>query len=281
MEICIFSSTNELNKAATDFISKAVTQKPEVVLGLATGSTPLGIYQELAKRYLEGRISFHRCSCFNLDEYIGLPQNHPQSYAYYMWTHFYQHVDVPAEQRYIPHLTRKEALSYMKENIEPLNESTDEASTHTLDALLLSQAQIECNRYDALLNEKGPIDIQLLGLGHNGHIGFNEPGEALYSQTHVVQLHQQTRQANARFFSSIQEVPSHAITMGLGAIMKSKVILLVVSGSSKADMIKRALKGPITTQVPASLLQTHPNLIVMLDQEAGEELMKNDNIKAD
>ena len=169
---------------------------------------------------------------------VGIPKDHPESYHSYMKRHLFDHVDLQPENTHIP-----------------------DGNAPDLEA--------ECARYDQLLEKVGRIDLQLLGIGHNGHIGFNEPGGALCGGTHVVRLREETRQANARFFNSVDEVPTHALTMGVGAILKAKTILLVVRGADKAEIVHRALTGPITTECPASLLQTHAHVVVLLDSESG------------
>lgn len=238
MNVHVFDSNEKLNEAGAGILIGTVQTKPRAVLGLATGSTPIGIYEEVVKEYKRGLVSFKKASTYNLDEYVGLPAGHPESYLVYMKHHLFDHIDLPPESAHIPDGTAEDPLE-------------------------------ECKRYDAMLADAGHIDLQLLGLGHNGHIGFNEPDHALSSATHVVKLREQTRIANARFFGSLEEVPTHAITMGVGAILKAKTILLVVRGADKAEIVHRALTGPIATEVPASLLQTHPSLVVLLDSEAG------------
>nr|WP_275983819.1 glucosamine-6-phosphate deaminase [Paenibacillus hamazuiensis] len=233
-----FDSTEKLNEAGAGIITGLIQTNRRAVLGLATGGTPVGIYGEVVASYRRGLVSFKEVTTFNLDEYVGLPEEHPESYHSYMEQHLLRHIDLPREQAHIPN-----------GNAADLQE--------------------ECRRYDALLDKAGQIDLQLLGLGHNGHIGFNEPDHALISGAHVVTLREETRQANARFFPSLADVPTQAITMGVGTILKAKMILLVVRGADKAEIVHRALTGPITTDCPASLLQTHPHLVVLLDNEAG------------
>jgi glucosamine-6-phosphate deaminase len=238
VQVRIFQDNSQLNEFAADLICDLVKNRPASVLGLATGSTPLGIYQQLVQCYAAGNISFREVTTFNLDEYVGLPEHHPESYHTYMQKHLFRHVDLQPERCHIPN-----------------GNANDLAA--------------ECERYNALLEQAGRIDLQILGLGHNGHIGFNEPDHALLSGTHVVRLREETRLANARFFASLDEVPTHALTMGIGSILKAKSILLVVRGADKADIVYRALMGPIATECPASLLQTHADLHVLLDAEAG------------
>ncbi|MBO9596962.1 MAG: glucosamine-6-phosphate deaminase [Cohnella sp.] len=241
MNILTFDSDVKLNEAAAGIMIGTVQTTPRAVLGLATGGTPVGIYGEVVKEYKRGMISFRNAVSFNLDEYVNIPADHPESYHSYMNQHLFSHIDLPASQRHIPD-----------------GNAADPES--------------ECRRYDSLIEQAGQIDLQLLGLGHNGHIGFNEPAHALIRGTHVVDLAEETREANARFFDSIDEVPKQALTMGVGTILKAKKILLVVKGADKADIVARALQGPITTDCPASLLQTHPNLIVLLDAPAASKL---------
>jgi glucosamine-6-phosphate deaminase len=238
MNIRIFPTNGLLNTAAAGMIAHLLHAKPAAVLGLATGATPVGIYEELVKLYVNQHIRFRDATSFNLDEYVGLPETHEQSYHAYMQQHLFAHIDLPAERAHIPN-----------------GNAADLAQ--------------ECLRYNALLEKAQHIDLQILGLGHNGHIGFNEPDHALVGGTHIVKLREETRLANARYFHSLDEVPTHAITMGIGAILKAKSILLVVRGTEKSQIVHEALTGPITTENPASLLQTHPNLVVMLDAEAG------------
>lgn len=238
MNVLTFKTNQALNEAGAGIIIGMIQTNPRAVLGMATGSTPIGIYEELVKAHRNGLVSFKQATSFNLDEYAGLPADHPESYISYMKKHLFDLVDLPTEQAHIPDGTAPDL-------------------------------EAECRRYDRLLEQAKQIDLQILGIGHNGHIGFNEPDHALNSGTHVVKLKDSTRQANARFFPSIDDVPTHALTMGVGTILKAKTILLVVRGADKAEIVHRALTGPITTEIPASLLQTHPNLVVLLDAEAG------------
>lgn len=242
MNLLTFQTNQQLNEAAEGIITSIVQTNPRAVLGLATGSTPIGIYEELVKTYQKEVVSFQSVTTFNLDEYVGIAEDHPESYHRYMRKHLFEHIDIPAEQAHIPN-----------GNAADLEQ--------------------ECIRYNRLLDAAKQIDLQILGLGHNGHIGFNEPDHSLISGTHVVKLKEETREANARFFPSIEEVPTHALTMGVGTILKAKTILLVVRGADKANIVHRALTGPITTDCPASLLQTHPHLVVLLDKEAGRQFL--------
>lgn len=241
MNILIYDTQEQANKVGASIIQNIVLAKPSAVLGLATGGTPVGIYKELVEANKQGLVSFKNVTTYNLDEYVGIDGDHDQSYRYYMNDHFFNHIDI------------------------------DKANTHVPNGKVDDLAA-ECARYDAEIVGAGQLDIQLLGIGHNGHIGFNEPEEHLSAGTHVVTLAQETRQANARYFNSMEEVPSQAITMGVATILKAKMLLLVVKGEDKADIVKQALQGPITTQCPASLLQLHPNLVVVLDKAAGSKL---------
>lgn len=238
MNILKFNTNEELNEAGAGIITGLVRTNPRAVLGLATGSTPIGIYEELVRVYRKGLISFKSVTTFNLDEYAGLPSDHPESYRSFMQRHLFDHIDLTSEQSHLP-----------DGNAPNLEE--------------------ECKRYDRQLEDAKQIDLQVLGIGHNGHIGFNEPDHALTSGTHIVKLRETTREANARFFASIDEVPTHALTMGVGTILKARTILLIARGADKAEIVHEALTGPIRTELPATLLQTHPNVVVLLDAEAG------------
>ena len=215
-------------------------RKPDAVLGLATGSTPLGLYARLAALYRAGELSFRRATSFNLDEYVGLPATHDQSYRYFMEHNLFSHVDLPAERTHVP------------------------SGLDVSDAALAG--------YDAAIEAAGGIDLQLLGLGGNGHIGFNEPGTPFGLGTHVVELTARTRQDNARFFASLDEVPTHAATMGVKTVMHARAILLLAFGSAKAEAVRAALTGPVTEEVPASVLQLHPDVTVFCDEEAAKLL---------
>lgn len=235
-----FDSRAELDFYAAQYFIDTITAKPTATLGLATGSTPIGIYEKMVERYRSGEVSFAQITTFNLDEYVGLQPENEQSYAYFMNHHLFGHIDLPADRAFLPNGMAPDLAA-------------------------------ECDRYDAMLAAQ-PIDVQLLGIGHNGHIGFNEPDRTLHGGTHVVGLKQETLEANARFFASMDDVPKQAITMGVGSILKAKTIMLVGKGADKAEIMKQALTGPITTDCPASLLQTHANVLVLLDREAGRYL---------
>ncbi|RAP75518.1 glucosamine-6-phosphate deaminase [Paenibacillus montanisoli] len=240
MELKCFDDISELDRYAAQIFADTLKTKPNATLGLATGSTPIGIYGKMIEMYNNGEVSFKDATTFNLDEYVGLSPEHEQSYAHFMKQHLFDHIDLPRRQSHLP-------------------------------SGMVSDLQAECSHYDRMLTEQ-PIDVQLLGLGHNGHIGFNEPDDELQGGTHIVELEEATRTANARFFDSITEVPTKAITMGVGSILKADSIVLVVKGADKAGIVKKALRGPITTECPASLLQTHKKVVVLVDREAGRLL---------
>ncbi len=237
MKIIQAADYQSMSRKAANIISAQVILFPKSVLGLATGSTPLGVYKQLIDWYRKGDLDFSQVTSVNLDEYCGLAENHPQSYHFYMKQNFFQHINILSKNTHIPNG-------------------------------LLKDVNTECNRYDKLISDLGGIDLQLLGLGHTGHIGFNEPDESFDKTTHQVTLKQKTIDANARFFDSESEVPKYAITMGIKAIMQAKKILLVVNGNDKAEILNRSLFGPITPSVPASILQLHPNVIVVADEQA-------------
>jgi glucosamine-6-phosphate deaminase len=235
MRIIKASNYNEMSRCAANIIAAQITLKPDSVLGLATGSTPIGTYKLLVESYQQGNLDFSKVKSVNLDEYCGLDGSHDQSYRYFMNTNLFNHVNI------------------------------DMANTNVPNGIATDLEQ-ECKRYDRLLEELGGVDLQLLGIGHNGHIGFNEPNEFFDKTTHVVDLKQSTIDANSRFFEKIGDVPRRAITMGIKSIMSARKILLV-AGADKKDIIERALFGPITPQVPASVLQFHNDLIVVVSEK--------------
>jgi glucosamine-6-phosphate deaminase len=237
MRIIIGTDYEEMSKQAANIIAGQLFLNPRSVLGLATGSTPLLTYRMLAERYQVEGLDFSMVTSFNLDEYVGLMENDPHSYRYYMFTNFFNLVNIKRQNVHIPNGTAPDLKA-------------------------------ECAVYDAAISKAGGIDLQLLGIGNNGHIGFNEPGISFEARTHVVQLDAETIQANSRFFNNTGAVPRYAISMGIKNIMRSRTIVLLASGSGKAEVVARALYGEITPAVPASILQLHPNLIVILDREA-------------
>lgn len=232
---------NEMSRMAANIISAQVIIKPASVLGLATGGTPLGTYKQLIEWYKKGDIDFSEVTSINLDEYIGLSNAHRQSYHYFMHENFFNHI-----------------------NINPNNIHLPDGTANDLEKA--------CIDYDALINDTGGIDLQLLGIGTDGHIGFNEPGPAFEPTTHVVSLTESTIKSNTRFFSSEENVPKKAITVGIRTIMQAKKILLIVNGNNKADILKEALYGCITPALPASILQLHPDFTVIGDEEAFSKL---------
>lgn len=240
MEVRVFKSYDELSKAAALEIIKQVKENPKSILGFATGSSPIGLYKELRKDFEENKTSYSQINSFNLDEYYGINRNHTQSYYNFMQENLFKYIDINQENINIPSGFTKE-----------VNE--------------------ECELYTHKL-EKNPIDIQILGIGGNGHIGFNEPGTPFDSNTHYVKLDDKTRKDNARFFSSIDEVPTHAVTMGIANILKAKKIILIATGNNKADAVYHMVKGTKDVQYPASALQDHPNVIVFIDDAAAIKL---------
>ena len=232
MRVIETKSYAELSRKAANLISAQVLSKPDSVLGLATGSTPIGTYKQLIEWYEKGDLDFSEVKSINLDEYVGLTGDHDQSYRYFMNTNLFNHVNIDKSKTNVP--------SGVAEDLEA-----------------------ECARYDALIESMGGIDLQLLGIGHNGHIGFNEPADSFVVPTHVVELGETTINANARFFSSADEVPKKAVTMGIKAIMQAKKVLLIANGKDKKDIVEKALYGPVTPEVPASILQLHPDLTVV------------------
>ena len=235
---------NEMSRKAANIISAQIIMKPDAVLGLATGSTPIGTYKQLIDWYNKGDLEFSDIRSVNLDEYKGLPADNDQSYAYFMRTNLFDHVNIKKENTYIPNG-------------------------------LETNEELECSRYNNIIRSLGGIDLQLLGIGNNGHIGFNEPGEAFEKETHCVKLTENTIQANARFFENIDDVPKYAYSTGIKNIMQAKSILLVASGATKADALYKALFGPITPSVPASILQLHNNVSIVADEEALSLVKKN------
>lgn len=232
MKVIYTKSYAELSEKAAELIAAQVQEKAESVLGLATGSTPIGTYDKLIEMNKAGKVDFSKVTSINLDEYVGLTGEHDQSYRYFMNDKLFNHVNINKENTNVPNGVAED-----------------------IDA--------ECKRYDALIEEKGGIDLQLLGIGHNGHIGFNEPCDIFEKNTHKVQLGESTIQANARFFGSMDEVPKEAVTMGIQAIMLAKKVLLIANGPDKKDIIEKAVNGPVTPQVPASILQFHPDVTVI------------------
>lgn len=237
MKIYKAKDYKDMSRKAANIISAQVIMKPNCVLGLATGSTPIGTYDQLVEWYNKGDLDFSEVTTVNLDEYKGLPRTNDQSYYYFMHQHLFDRVNIDPERTNVPN------------GMEP-------------------DAEKECGRYEELIRSLGGVDLQLLGLGHNGHIGFNEPGEAFEKETHCVDLTESTIEANKRFFASADDVPKQAYTMGIKTIMQAKKILIVVNGENKADIVERAFFGPVTPEVPASILQLHNDVTLVGDETA-------------
>ncbi|MGN8863037.1 glucosamine-6-phosphate deaminase [Dorea longicatena] len=237
MKIYKAKDYKDMSRKAANIISAQVIMKPNCVLGLATGSTPIGTYDQLVEWYNKGDLDFSEVTTVNLDEYKGLPRTNDQSYYYFMHQHLFDRVNIDPERSNVPN------------GMEP-------------------DAEKECGRYEELIRSLGGVDLQLLGLGHNGHIGFNEPGEAFEKETHCVELTESTIEANKRFFASADDVPKQAYTMGIKTIMQAKKILIVVNGENKADIVERAFFGPVTPEVPASILQLHNDVTLVGDEAA-------------
>lgn len=228
---------NDMSRKAANIISAQVIIKPNCVLGLATGSTPEGTYKQLVEWYKKGDLDFANVKAVNLDEYKGLSKDNDQSYAYFMKNHLFDHINIDINNTFIPNGLEEDS-------------------------------QKECDRYNKVIKSLGGVDLQLLGIGGNGHIGFNEPGEAFEKETHCVKLTEDTIKANSRFFSSLDLVPKYAYSMGIKNIMQAKSILLVASGKSKAEALYKAIYGEIVPSVPASILQLHNNVTIVADDEA-------------
>jgi glucosamine-6-phosphate deaminase len=244
MRIIIVKDYDELSKLAAEEIASLIKEKPNCVLGLATGSSPVGMYKELIQLNKEGRADFSKVTTINLDEYRGLAGENPQSYRYFMNTNLFNHINIDKNNTFVP------------------NGMTEDITK-------------ECRSYDERIQRLGGIDLQVLGIGNNGHIGFNEPSDYLNLGTHLTDLSKDTIDANSRFFETIEEVPTQAITMGLGGIMRAKKVLLLANGEKKADIIGKLVEGKISTSIPASILQVHSNVLIIVDEAAGAHLKKN------
>lgn len=237
MKIYKTKTYKDMSRKAANILFAQVILKPDCVLGLATGSTPIGTYDQLVEWYEKGDLDFSEVKTVNLDEYRGLTRTDDQSYYYFMHSHLFDRV-----------------------NIRPENTNVPDGMAENPDA--------ECARYEALIQSMGGVDIQLLGIGHNGHIGFNEPGESFAKETHCVNLTERTIEANKRFFATADDVPKQAISMGIKTIMRARKILLIASGEDKADIMAQALLGPVVPEVPASILQMHDDVVVVADEAA-------------
>ncbi len=241
MEVKISSTYEQLSRQAAEFVAELLNAKPNAVLGLATGSSPLGLYRELVRMHREEGLDFSQVTTFNLDEYVGLPAEHSQSYHYFMYENLFKHINVPKARIHIPSGTTKNYRAF-------------------------------CQWYEDRIKECGGIDMQVLGIGSDGHIAFNEPTSSLASRTRLKTLARQTIEDNARFFDSTEEVPIYAITMGVGTILEARHLLLVANGESKADAVAKMIEGPVTSMVTASALQLHPHAKVFIDSAAASKL---------
>lgn len=236
MQVVVVDNYKEMSQMAAELFRERMKEKPNLVLGLATGSTPVGTYRQLIEMHQAGTVSFKQATAFNLDEYCGLDGSHEQSYAFFMEENLFQSIDIEKSRTFIPNG-------------------------------MASDIQAECARYDAMIEAHGGVDLQLLGIGGNGHIGFNEPDASLSAGTHEVVLDASTIMANSRFFKALDEVPKKALTMGMGSILKAKEILLLAAGANKAEAVQGLLSGKITTDNPASFLQLHPKVTVIIDRD--------------
>jgi glucosamine-6-phosphate deaminase len=245
VKVIIQRDYGQMSRAAAQIVVEVLNTKPNAVLGMATGSTPLGLYQELVRLHREEQLDFSRVTTFNLDEYVGLPVNHPQSYHYFMHENFFKHVNIPRQNINIPSGTTSNYPAF-------------------------------CDWYEARIAECGGIDVQILGIGSDGHIAFNEPASSLSSRTRLKTLSKQTIDDNARFFERREDVPIYAITMGVGTILDARRLVLVASGKAKAKAIAQAVEGPVTSMVTASALQLHRDATVILDDDAAAGLAMRD-----
>ena len=237
MRIIKAKDYDDMSRKAANIMASVITLDPSCTLGLATGSTPIGLYKNLIAAYENGNLDFSKVHSINLDEYKGLSGDNDQSYRYFMNQNLFDHINI------------------------------DKANTNVPDGTA-ADLHAECERYEQVVASMGGVDIQLLGIGNNGHIAFNEPCDEFPEKTHVVDLTQNTIEANARFFQSMDEVPKQAITMGIGTIMQAKKVLLVASGADKADALAKTIEGPVTPEVPASILQFHPDVTIVADEAA-------------
>jgi glucosamine-6-phosphate deaminase len=241
MEVIIQPTYRQMSCAAALEVRDVLNRKPNAVLGMATGSTPLGLYQELVRMHKQDGLDFSQVTTFNLDEYVGLPVTHPQSYHYFMYENFFKHVNIPQQNIYIPSGTTTNYTAF-------------------------------CEWFEKRIKDFGGIDLQILGIGSDGHIAFNEPGSSLTSRTRLKTLAQSTIDDNARFFDRREDVPIYAITMGVGTILQARELLLLANGKNKASAVAAAVEGPVTAMITASALQMHPSARVYLDEDAAGKL---------
>ncbi|HJD23109.1 MAG TPA: glucosamine-6-phosphate deaminase [Firmicutes bacterium] len=241
MNICVYKDAEAIGTAAAALFAACVTQNPRCVLGLATGSSPLPTYQKMAEMYRAGAVDFSGVTTYNLDEYVGIDHTHAQSYYCFMMENLFRHINVKQENIHVP--------SGVAPDLEK-----------------------ECADYEAAIEAAGGIDLQILGIGRNGHIAFNEPSDSFPPATHTVELTESTINANKRFFASADDVPRRAVTTGIGTIMKARAIVLVATGADKAEAVRAMAKGPVTPRCPASILQFHPRATILLDEAAASLL---------
>ncbi|MCK4436398.1 glucosamine-6-phosphate deaminase [bacterium] len=249
MQVFIKKDYEEMSQKAAEIVVEEMGRKKDgFVLGLATGSTPVGLYKELIRMHKDEGLDFSRVTTFNLDEYCSLAPDHPQSYHYFMDDNLFNHINI------------------------------DKKNVHVPDGMA-KDLEAHCREYEKMIRDAGGIDLQVLGIGGDGHIAFNEPGSSLGSRTRVKTLTEETIKDNARFFKNIDEVPKYAITMGVGSVMEAKICLLLANGAKKAEVLAKAVEGPITAEITASVLQMHPNTMVVMDEAAGAKLKRKDYYK--
>lgn len=245
MEVILQENANEASKLAARMVARLIKSKPTCVLGLATGSTPLGLYKELIRMHKEDGLDFGGVTTFNLDEYVGIDGTHPASYRLFMEENLFSGLNIPASQIHIPDGTTRDIPAH-------------------------------CEAYEAAIHAAGGIDLQVLGIGSDGHLGFNEPTSSLASRTRIKTLTDETRSDNARFFDHLDDVPHHCITMGMGTILESRVCMMLAFGANKANAVVQSIEGPVSAMIPASALQMHPRVHVILDEDASSLLTRKD-----
>jgi len=250
MRVIIVKNYEEMSKEAANIVKELVIKKPNCVLGLATGSTPVGLYKELVRMHKEEGLDFSKVITFNLDEYYGLSGDHPQSYRYFMDVNLFNGINIKKENTHVPDGT-----------------------------IPLDKIEEYCKKYEEMIKKAGGIDLQVLGIGGDGHIAFNEPGSSLNSRTRLVALDEQTIKDNSRFFEKIEDVPRFALSMGVGTILEAKEIIFLANGIKKAEVVAKAIEGPVTSQITASALQLHPRVTAILDEEAASQLKRKEYYK--
>ncbi|MGE5340519.1 MAG: glucosamine-6-phosphate deaminase [Candidatus Omnitrophota bacterium] len=243
MEVIILPDQETAGKAGAQIVAQLIRKKRDGVLGLATGNTPLPLYRELIRMHREENLDFEAVTTFNLDEYIGLEPSHPSSYHSFMWENLFKYINIPSHRIHIPDGLAPDIVSF-------------------------------CRQYEGAIHAAGGIDLQILGIGRDGHIGFNEPSSSLASRTRIKTLTRQTRKDNAPFFEGEENVPHHVITMGVGTIMESRICLMLAFGSKKAEAVAQMVEGPISASLPASILQMHERAVVLIDEDAASKLTR-------